>query len=171
MVITICGCDTCKMGLCKVFSALIFLLIVCVCTSNSVSISRKLQNEDFLYPSRYNNYEEMTNLFRDLNSTYPHLAKLHSIGKSVQNRDLWVLEISENVHQRSLGEPMFKYVANMHGDETVGRELMIFLAQYLLKNYGSDARVTHLVNTTDIFLMPSLNPDGYEASQVRTVYE
>ncbi|XP_021913626.1 carboxypeptidase D-like isoform X2 [Zootermopsis nevadensis] len=153
------------MGLCKVFSALIFLLIVCVCTSNSVSISRKLQNEDFLYPSRYNNYEEMTNLFRDLNSTYPHLAKLHSIGKSVQNRDLWVLEISGNVHQRSLGEPMFKYVANMHGDETVGRELMIFLAQYLLKNYGSDARVTHLVNTTDIFLMPSLNPDGYEASQ------
>lgn len=162
----VCG-TSCNMGLWRVFSSLIFLVILCVCACKSFSVSRKLQNEDFLSPSHYSNYEELTDLFRDLNSTYPHLARLHTIGKSVQNRDLWVLEISENVHQRSLGEPMFKYVANMHGDETVGRELMIFLAQYLLKNYGSDARVTHLVNTTDIFLMPSLNPDGYEASQVR----
>ena len=65
---------------------------------------------------------------------------------------------------------MFKYVANMHGDETLGRELVIFVAQYLLENYGSDARVTRLVNTTDIFLMPSLNPDGYEASDVRKTW-
>lgn len=150
----------------KVFFSLIFHVIVCVSACNSVSISRKLQIEDFVSP-QYHNYEEITKLLRDLTSAYPHLARLHSIGKSVQNRDLWVLEISENVHHRSLGEPMFKYVANMHGDETVGRELMIFLAQYLLKNYDSDARVTRLVNTTDIFLMPSLNPDGYEASQVR----
>lgn len=159
------GSGVCKMGLCNAFSLLIFLLVLCVC--NPVSVSRKLQNEDFLSRSQYHNYEEMTNLLRYLNSTYPRLARLHSIGKSVQNRDLWVLEISENVLHRSLGEPMFKYVANMHGDETVGRELMIFLAEYLLKNYGSDARVTYLVNTTDIFLMPSLNPDGFEASQVR----
>lgn len=154
-----------KMGAGRVLTSLITIVIVCGC--DCVSISRQLPVEDFLYPSQYHNYEEITNLFRDLNSTYPHLARLHSIGKSVQNRNLWVLEISENVHNRTLREPMFKYVANMHGDETVGRELMVFLAQYLLKNYGSDARVTKLVNTTDIFLMPSLNPDGYESSQVR----
>lgn len=153
------------MAACKVLSSLLFLVIVCAC--NCVSVGRKLQIEDFIYPSQYHNYEETANLFRSLISTYPHLARLHSIGKSVQNRDLWVLEISENVHNRSLGEPMFKYVANMHGDETLGREVVIYLAQYLLENYGSDARVTRLVNTTDIFLMPSLNPDGYEASQVR----
>jgi len=152
----------------EVFTAFVFLVFVCSC--NCVSIGRKLPIEDFLYPPQYHNYEEITNLFGGLISTYPHLAKLHTIGKSVQNRDLWVLEISENVHNRSLGEPMFKYVANMHGDETLGREFMIFLAQYLLENYGSDARVTRLVNTTDIFLMPSLNPDGYEASQVRKTW-
>jgi carboxypeptidase D len=149
----------------QVFSTLVFLVILCAC--NCVSIGRRLQTEDFLYPPQYHNYESITNLFGVLISTYPNLAKLHSIGKSVQNRDLWVLEISENVHNRSLAEPMFKYVANMHGDESLGRELMIFLAHYLLENYGSDTRVTRLVNTTDIFLMPSLNPDGYEASQVR----
>jgi len=157
-----------KMAARQVVSTLVFLVIVCAC--NCVSIGRKLQTEDFLYPPQYHNYEEIKILFGGLISTYPHLAKLHTIGKSVQNRDLWVLEISENVHNRSLGEPMFKYVANMHGDETLGRELMIFLAQYLLENYGSDARVTRLINTTDIFLMPSLNPDGYEASQVRKTW-
>jgi carboxypeptidase D len=152
----------------QVVTTLVFLVTVCAC--NCLSIGRKLPIEDFLYPPQYRDYEEITNLFGGLISTYPHLAKLHSIGKSVQNRDLWVLEISENVHNRSLVEPMFKYVANMHGDETLGRELVIFLAQYLLENYGSDARVTRLVNTTDIFLMPSLNPDGYEASQVRKTW-
>ncbi len=65
---------------------------------------------------------------------------------------------------RRLGKPMFKWVANMHGDEAVGRELVIQMAQYLLKNYGVDRRVTALVNSTDLWLMPSLNPDGFEAS-------
>lgn len=155
------------MGTCKLIESFVYILLLCFAHCNSISISRKLQYEEFLTSPQYHDYEQITNLFTELNSTYPHLARLHSIGKSVQNRDLWILEISENVQERSLGEPMFKYVANMHGDETVGRELMIFLAQYLLKNYGSDSRVTHLVNTTDIFLMPSLNPDGFEASQVR----
>ena len=46
------------------------------------------------------------------------------------------IKISSNVGRRSLLEPMFKYVGNMHGDETVGRQLLIYLAQYLLSNYG-----------------------------------
>lgn len=54
-------------------------------------------------------------------------------------------------------------------DETVGREMLIYLAQYLLDNYGIVPEVTKLVDTTDIWLMPSMNPDGYNRSKVRNM--
>ena len=48
---------------------------------------------------------------------------------------------------------------------------IIFLAQYLLKNYGRDTRVTELVDKTDIWLMPSLNPDGFEKASEGNCYQ
>jgi len=62
-------------------------------------------------------------LFTEVSFRYPRLAKLHSIGKSVQKRELYVLQITDSVQDepRRLGKPMFKWVANMHGNEAVGR--------------------------------------------------
>jgi len=50
----------------------------------------------------------------------------------------------------------------MHGDETVGRELSLYLIEWLVSNYGINQRATDLVNNIDIFIMPSMNPDGFE---------
>lgn len=140
--------------------------------------------------SHYHNYTTLQNLFRRYAQDNPSLAKLYSIGKSVQGRQLYVLRISSGLDQLpdqdaqsddlsfpimagggGDGKPMFKYVANMHGNEAVGRELVIFLAQYLIEGYGRIDRVTRLVNTTDIWLMPSLNPDGFEAAQEGRCYQ
>lgn len=61
----------------------------------------------------------------------------------------------------------FVFLFRLFGsDETVGRQMIIYLAQYLLENYNVVPEITKLVDTTDIFLMPSMNPDGYNRSKV-----
>jgi len=140
----------------RLFSCLTLILF-------GISSSKDLQLED---TNLYHSYEQAIDVFKKYESTYPNLAKSHSIGKSVQGRELLVLQISEGVQQpRKLGKPMMKWVANMHGNEAVGRQMVMFMAQYLLENYGVDDRVTKLVNTTDLWLMPSLNPDGFAAGK------
>jgi carboxypeptidase D len=93
---------------------------------------------------------------------YPTLTSLFSIGKSVKGRDVWALKIARDAASDN-GNPKMLYLANIHGDETTGRELMIYLARLLLDSYGKDARLTRLVDTTQIFIVPGANPDGWEA--------
>lgn len=53
----------------------------------------------------------------------------------------------------------------MHGNEVLGRELLLKLAHYLCEQYiKGDQRVQSLINTTRIHLLPSLNPDGWDIS-------
>lgn len=47
--------------------------------------------------------------------------------------------------------------------QTVGRELLLHLIDYLVTSYRKDAEITHLIDSTRIHIMPSMNPDGFEA--------
>lgn len=116
---------------------------------------------------RHHNYEEMTWLLKEYAHKYSNIVRLYDIGTSVQNRKLWVMEISNNPGKHEPGEPEVKYVANMHGDEAVGREMLLHLVKYLCKNYGVNKRITKLVDRTRIHVMPSMNPDGYELAATR----
>ena len=112
----------------------------------------------------YHNYIELTAFLQDIADNYPDITRLESIGQSVQGRELWVIEISDNPGVNEI-EPEFKYIANMHGDETVGRELSLYLIEWLVEGYGSDPRATDIINNTDVFIMPTMNPDGFEMGQ------
>ena len=57
------------------------------------------------------------------------------------------------------------FISLRHGNEVLGRELLLNLAVLLATGHGKDERITRLVDTTRIHLMPSMNPDGYEAAK------
>ena len=44
----------------------------------------------------YHNYNELTSFLQNIATNYPNITKLESIGQSVQGRELWVMEISDN---------------------------------------------------------------------------
>jgi len=128
------------------------------------------EDETFLQNPHYDTTAEIEDLFVHLKKDYPSMVNVFSIGKSREGRELSVIEITSNIRKRSILTPMFKYIGNMHGDETIGRQLLIYFAKYLLYNYGRIDEVTKLINTTDIFLMPSMNPDGFEVSRVSDIF-
>ena len=135
---------------------LIFLLFILsfLCASGESILGHNVD--------RYTHYNELKKYLFSLQTKFPTLVNVYAIGKSVEDRDLLVIQISENVRNRKIGEPMVKYVANMHGNEVIGREVVINLAAYFLENYGKNETITQFINNTDIHIMPSLNPDGFE---------
>ncbi|GER49725.1 carboxypeptidase D, partial [Striga asiatica] len=83
-----------------------------------------------------------------------------SIGKSALGVPLWALEISD-LPGKIEAEPAFKFIGNVHGDEPVGRELLLLLANWLCNNYMKDPLVTLIVDNVHLHILPTMNPDGF----------
>ena len=116
------------------------------------------ENDEFVH----HHYEDMVKFMEKVHADYPHITRLYDIGESVQGRALKVIEISDKPGIHEVGEPEVKYVGNMHGNEVVGRELILHLSRYLCKNYDKDPEIRRFIDNTRIHLLPSMNPDGYE---------
>lgn len=99
-------------------------------------------SSDFLY----HDYDKMIAKLKELNSKYPNITSLYTIGKSNEQRDLWVMIVSDQPLIHEAGEPEVKYIGNVHGDESVGRECLILFIEYLCVNYGKNDYITQLVN-------------------------
>lgn len=128
---------------------------------NKISFKKKPPLENFL-KDQYPTPEDIENKLKSLAHKFPQLSSLYSIGKSVKNRNLWVMKITA---PNNKVKPKFKYVANMHGDEIVGREIMVLFIKDLLENFNVDTSITKLLESTEIHIMPSMNPDGAALSR------
>lgn len=112
------------------------------------------------YPSS----KEVAQKLQALAKKYPKIMKLIKIGESVKGNDLLVMKISNNPEVDQV-KPEFKYISSMHGDEITGRELTVMLIDEIGEKYGKDSEITELVDSTEIFIMPSMNPDGSDLKQ------
>lgn len=112
----------------------------------------------------YYSIDEYHTFMQQTAALYPNICSLVQYGTSGQNRPLYALKISDNV-QINESEPELKYIGSIHGDETVGYDMLIRLIQLLTSQYGIDPRITNIVNNTEMWISPMMNPDGYVLGQ------
>jgi hypothetical protein len=131
--------------------------------SNTSQVSALLPAA-FTYGSMggYLTYPEIAAKLDELRAMYPNLISVkQSIGKSTENRDLWVVKISDNPDADE-NEPKVFYNSLTHAREPAGMMQMFYFMCYLLQNYNSDPEVRHLLNNRELYFEPCVNPDGYE---------
>ncbi|KAI6653209.1 hypothetical protein LOD99_3734 [Oopsacas minuta] len=121
-----------------------------------------LDDSDFVY----HDYEDLQSYLEGIHARYPNITTVLKIGASHGNKSLWGIEITDNPGVHEILEPEFRYIGNMHGNEMVGREILLYLAKYLCEEYYSNnASIIQLINNTRIFILPSMNPDGFETAK------
>ncbi len=117
----------------------------------------------------YPTYAELTTRLQNTAAAYgasqsqhADLCRLISLGQSVNGLEIWAMLISANPDVEE-DEPEFKYVSTMHGDEVLGTDLSLRFIDLLLTSYGTDTGITALIDSTAIWIVPLMNPDGWEA--------
>uniref|UniRef100_A0A8C5N1N0 Peptidase M14 domain-containing protein n=1 Tax=Leptobrachium leishanense TaxID=445787 RepID=A0A8C5N1N0_9ANUR len=113
---------------------------------------------------KYHDQSELEYTLKNVTEKHPSITHLYPIGYSVQGVPLWVLSIGVSPRIHQVGIPEVKYIANIHGNEPVGRELLLYFIEYLVGNYKHNKDIQALINSTRIHFLPALNPDGFKRS-------
>lgn len=154
------------------FLRLVLLLALCLLASAEAEYSEVQviqETENFLENPHYLDNAEIGDLFAQLAKDYPELAQTYTIGKSLEDRPIYALALSAPTSEAKDGDllrPMVKLVANIRGDEALGRQIVLYAAEFLASHYVADKEVQRLLNTTEIHFLPTCNPDGFAAAKV-----
>jgi carboxypeptidase T len=109
----------------------------------------------------YHTYAEMSAEVAAVAAAHPDIVRRFSIGKSYQGRQLWAAKISDNVATDE-AEPEVLFDGLHHSDEHMGLEMTLRILHWLVDGYGTDPRITNIVNTREIWIVFAVNPDGAE---------
>jgi hypothetical protein len=110
----------------------------------------------------YYDYAGMTAQLQALVAAYPHLATLRSLAKSLQGRDVWLVELTNPGTRPGAEKPGFYLDAQIHAEEHAGSAAALYAIWHLLTNYGTDEEATRLLDTQVFYVIPRINPDGAE---------
>ena len=116
------------------------------------------------FPSRdaaYHNYAEMVADVDAIVAKYPAIAAKRVLGQTYQGRNIVAVKISDNVGTDE-AEPEILYDANHHAREHLTVEMALYLLHQFTDGYATDSRIKAIVDSREIWIVPSVNPDGSE---------
>ncbi len=108
-------------------------------------------------------YPEFLNIIDSMAILYPSIIKAKAAidpTQSIEGRTIWYLKISDNPNVDE-SEPELLYSAVHHAREPASMSQLIFYMWYMLENYATNPDVKFLVDNTEMFFVPCVNPDGY----------
>ena len=113
----------------------------------------------------YFRYQEMLDILDQMHALYPNIvtqrAPISNTLQTIEGRDIWYVRLSDNPDQNE-DEPEVLYTAVHHAREPNSMSANIFYMWYLLEHYAAgDPEVVYLVENTELYFVPCLNPDGY----------
>ncbi|MFJ6746996.1 M14 family metallopeptidase [Streptomyces sp. NPDC091266] len=109
--------------------------------------------------AKYHTYDEARQQIDALVAKYPDLLSKQTIGTSHEGRDILALKLSKNV-TKDEAEPEVLFTAHQHAREHLTVEMALYLLDEFTGKYGSDDRITKMLDSREIWIVPDLNPDG-----------
>ncbi len=114
----------------------------------------------------FRSYSEPGGIRDEITATaarYPKLTKVQSIGRSAQGKPILAIKVTKDAKKIKDGKrPAVLYGGTQHAREWITPEMTRRLMHHVLTGYGSDREITRLVDTTELWFIPVLNPDGYD---------
>ena len=125
-------------------------------------IEQTIRTQDFPpVDSAYHNYTEMSDEILAVANTYPDIVSQFSVGISYEGRQMWAVKISDNVGTDE-DEPEVLFIGQHHAREHITVEMTLYILHLLVDNYGTDQQITELVNSREVYIIFTTNPDGSE---------
>ncbi len=146
--------------------------------SRNASCSGQQGNTDFVpeVPANFNlgtmggfyKYQEFIDEIDAMAAQYPNLITVKdTIGNhlSIENRPIYYMRMSDNPNTDE-SEPEILYTSIHHAREPNSLSEVIFYMWYLLENYDNSEEIQFLLNNTELYFVPMINPDGYIYNEV-----
>jgi murein tripeptide amidase MpaA len=108
----------------------------------------------------YYNNEELNERLQWLAAQYPAVVDLTTLGTSYEGRDIPLVILTNKETGPDLEKPAFWIDGNIHATEVTASMAAFYFINRLARDYGSDPRITRLLDEQVFYVVPRLNPDG-----------
>lgn len=112
----------------------------------------------------YLKYQDMLDALDNMAAQYPSLITVKqgiSTFQTNEGRPIYYVKISDNPATDEAAETKVLYTAIHHAREPLSMSQTIFYMWYLLENYSTSEEIQFLLNNTEMYFVPCINPDGY----------